>query len=78
MVDSKQQPSLVGLTPEADLAIRLALAVHLSRWARGEVKDETMLDTDSIREGIELAHWLYRLPDNLAMKGEPEHGTSPN
>ena len=77
-MEHKEHPNLVGLTPEADLAIRLALAVHLSRWARGEVKDETMLDPDSIREGIELAHWLYRLPDNLAMKGEFEHGTGPN
>lgn len=41
-----------------EAAARLALILHLVRWANGEVKDERTLDATSMQAGIALAEWF--------------------
>jgi hypothetical protein len=39
-------------------AARLALVLHCLRWAAGEVRDELLLDRQSMEAGIRLAEWF--------------------
>lgn len=39
-------------------AARLALVIHLGRWASGEPVNETRIDGQSMARGIELARWF--------------------
>jgi hypothetical protein len=39
-------------------AARLALIVHYIRWAAGQVRDELLLDGQSMEAGIRLAEWF--------------------
>lgn len=41
-----------------EYAARLALVVHYTRWAAGDVSDELSLDADSMKAGIVLATWF--------------------
>jgi hypothetical protein len=41
-----------------EVAARLALVVHYSRWAAGDVADEYQLDAASMTAGITLANWF--------------------
>jgi hypothetical protein len=41
-----------------EYAARLALVVHFTRWATGNVPDECRLDVDSMNAGIRLAQWF--------------------
>ncbi|MBS0205914.1 MAG: DUF3987 domain-containing protein [Planctomycetes bacterium] len=42
----------------AGQAARLALVVHLTRWAAGEADDATVCDLASMQRGIALARWF--------------------
>jgi len=39
-------------------AARLALVIHFTRWAAGDVADESRLDVASMNAGIELTRWF--------------------
>ena len=39
-------------------AARLALVLHLARWAAGEAVDPTICDEPSIEAGITLSRWF--------------------
>lgn len=39
-------------------AARLALGIHLGRWASGEQVDPTRVDGESMRRGVRLAEWF--------------------
>lgn len=41
-----------------EYAARLALVIHFTRWAAGDVHDECRLDLDSMNAGIVLAKWF--------------------
>lgn len=41
-----------------EYAARLALVVYFTRWAAGDVADETRLDVASMNAGVTLAKWL--------------------
>lgn len=41
-----------------EYAARLALVVHFTRWATGDMADETRLDLTSMNAGIVLAKWF--------------------
>src|SRR5262249_50322843 len=41
-----------------EYAARLALVVHFTRWAAGDVADEARLDLSSMNAGIVLAKWF--------------------
>ena len=40
------------------IAARLALIVHLARWAGGEQVDSETVDAESIADGVQLARWF--------------------
>lgn len=41
-----------------EYAARLAMVIHFTRWATGDVADETRLDLASVNAGIALAKWF--------------------
>jgi hypothetical protein len=49
-----------GLAKLEEVPARLALVLHLARWAAGEHGMTTEIDSDSLQAGISLAEWFKR------------------
>lgn len=55
-------------------AARLALVVHLGRWASGERVSESIVDGESMRRGIELARWFGEQAKRLYARMDETEG----
>lgn len=67
------EPTRAMLSKLEGGAARLALVVHLSRWASGEAVDTGCVDADSMARGVALARWFAGEARRVyAMIGESE------